>query len=373
MAPEVHNPEVPRTTLVSVPAETEHNRSFRTHAAYVSAFRSLALGGATCGVADWRHHLAGRARAAYEDVVRRRSPGDVDLDAVRACLHRAWGTEAILETTVRLSSDADLMRLASAWEAVQTYYAVYNAVQAVLVAEGKARAEKHQATQREFVDLWVHRRQCTLAPWSLAAVEPGTALACAAGFLNGPGRDLDLSIHAWATPAHGQEWDLAGKALRSTREDAISEQLRKERERKQKERRAAWMTAEAARVAGGGRARKSSPPSSLPRLTGTERSAARRRVRPYTVLDYLFRLRIKANYVDADVFSLGPDSDSAALAFSRALVEVAESTLLVHELRVAHLVGWQWLAATSDAWLAQHPGLPPAEGLAARRTLLAQT
>jgi hypothetical protein len=201
----------------------------------------------------------------------------IDREAVCGCLHRAWGSETILCTTAKLSPDADLLRLALAWGAVQAYYACYGAAQALLVAEGRPRSEQHNATQNQVVDLWAYRR-FSLAPWSLAVAEPDARMACPLGFLNGPDRPLDLSLHSWAHLIPGQEWDRAAKALYTTREDRVTETIRQARERKKKERARLWRQEETARLAAGKRPRKP-PELVLLLLTAAEKASMRSRTR----------------------------------------------------------------------------------------------
>jgi hypothetical protein len=347
--------------------DTEYNRIFRTHAGYLTGFRTLAAGRFQSRDRFLRE-LANTAITAYEGHIKRNQSG-VDEAIVRSCLHRAWGTETILCTTAELSLDANLTRLALAWGAVQTYYACYGACQACLVAEGKPRSENHNTTQNQVVGLWVNRA-FSLAPWSLAAVEPGTRNACASGFLNGPGRPLDMSLHAWAYLGPGQEWDRAGKALRTTREDRVTDAIKRARENKRKDKIKEWNAEEAGRLADGKRPRKT-PEMQLPRLTPTERESARTSVRPFTILDYLYRLRIKANYIDDDLFSQGPEDDSDAVRFGRDMQDVVASTLLVHELRLSKLLGPKWVLSEAESWMAANSATSAAHGLAARRELLA--
>jgi hypothetical protein len=350
--------------------DSEHNRSFRTHSGYLAAFRYLAFEGRRYGERDYQlGKLAARSLNIYGDQIKPVRVA-VDTETVCRCLHRAWGTETILCTTAALSADADLLRLALAWGAVQTYYACYGAAQAVLVAEGKPRSEQHNTTQNQVVDLWAHRG-FSLAPWSLAVTEPGARMACPAGFLNGPSRPLDLSLHPWAIMERGQEWDRAAKALYTTREDRVTEAMRQARDSKKKERVRVWKREEALRLAAGRRARKAAD-AALPRLTSIEKASVRSRVRPFTMLDYLYRLRVKANYIDDELFSQGPDSDLEAEAFATRMQDIVAATLLVHELRLGKLLGPKWVLSRADTWLDRNAATSAAHGLSARRKLLAE-
>ncbi len=340
------------TITFSQPAgNTEHNRSFRTHLGYQRAFRMLALGGQMRFRQRHLPDLATRALSAYGTNINSRVLSPSTEDIVRTCLRRSWGAETILCVTADLSPDPELTRLALAWGSVQTYYACYAAVQANLVAEGNPISEHHNVTQKQAADYWAIRSS-SLSPWSFAAVEPSHRRACSTGFLNGPGRPLDLSVHAWADPVPGTEWDLSGKALRSTRDIRVSEAFRRVREQKKRDKTKAWREEEARRLTAGRKPRKT-PSIALPQLSAGEKTAAQETVRPFTLLDYLFRLRIKANYLDDDMFSQGPESDSAAESFASGMQDIVTTTLLVHELRLGKLVGPRWTPGCATT--AAHP------------------
>jgi hypothetical protein len=347
--------------------DSKHNRSFRTHAAYLKAFRKLAADGSFFNRRKYLPELAERALDRYQGNINR-VQGHVDTETVQKCLHRAWGTEALLCVTSALAPDADVLRMALAWGAVQTYYACYGSAQAVLVAEGRRRSEQHNSTQKQVVELWAERR-FRIEPWSFAATHSGERLACPAGFLNGPDRPLNLSIHAWAIPTPGKEWDLAAKALRSTRDEKVKAAFSRAREIKKSARTKSWKQEEADRLERGRKPRKQRN-MPLPVLTPSEKSAADKSVRAVTVLDYLYRLRIKANYVDDEVFSQGPENDRDAESFASSMQDLVAATLLVHELRLGKLLGPAWVLREADSWLSSHRTTDPSSGLAARRPLL---
>jgi hypothetical protein len=348
---------------------SEHNRSFRTHAGYLGAFRTLAAGRRFRNRDQFLPDLAERSLRAYEGSIKPLRIEVIDEATVRSCLNRAWGTETILCTTAEVSPDADLLRLALSWSAVQTYYACYAAAQAVLVAEGNPRSEQHNNTQKQVVSLWVERA-FSLAPWSLAATEPGSRNACVSGFLKGPGRPLDLTLHSWAALRPGQEWDRAGKALATTREERVAEALAQARDTKRRVRNKEWQLEETTRKADGKAPRKI-PKAVLPNLKPLEKAAVRSKVRPFTMLDYLYRLRIKANYIDNELFSQGPESDSSAVSFATHMQDIVAATLLVHELRLTKLINRAWVLNEADNWLTKNAMTTASYGLSSRRKILA--
>jgi hypothetical protein len=96
----------------------------------------------------------------------------------------------------------------------------------------------------------------------------------------------------------------------------------------------------------------------------------RSQVRAFTVLDYLYRLRVKANYVDDELFSQGPENDSDAEEFATRIQHIVAATLLVHELRLGKLLGPKWVLSQADMWLRRNVARLDAHGLTARRQLL---
>ncbi|WP_371557143.1 hypothetical protein OG416_29120 [Streptomyces longwoodensis] len=282
-------------------------------------------------------------------------PPDANRDQITSCLYRAWTTASLLEATHALAEESEIVRLANGWSAVQAYYVLYNAAQAVLVTEGHTRPKQHEQTKRRFVDLWTYRT-AKLAPWSLAAAHSTTRESDSEGFLAGPGRPLDMGLHPWTAWQGNQAWDIAAKALRSTRAALVDDRLRKARDRKLSERRKAWHVDNQKRAEQGKKAR---PEPKTANLTAAERDITERGLRPVTIADYLYRLRVKANYDDITVFADGPTTDAEAAAMASDLVDLASATLLVHEVRIAARIGSKELVRVMDDMLlrnASHMG-----------------
>ncbi|MFI1096324.1 hypothetical protein [Streptomyces sp. NPDC020917] len=324
------------------PPDSEQLRSFRTHASYVRAFRELALQGGWTDLETASVQL--HSTAAERLFKPPRTPWAGNLDQVKSCLRRAWNTASLLEATHSLAEEPEIVRLANGWGAVQTYYVLYNVAQATLVAEGRERPKQHEQTKRQFVDLWTYRA-AKLAPWSLAAAHTSAKECDEEGFLAGPGRPLDMGLHPWTAWQGEQAWDIGAKALRTTRSALIEDRLRKARDQKLSARRKLWYTECGERAQQGKSAR---PEPKSVKLTASERSATEVGLRPVTIADYLYRLRVKANYDDITVFVDGPASDSEATAMASDLVDLASATLLVHEVRIAARIGSKELVRLMD-------------------------
>lgn len=334
--------------------------SFRTHANYLRAFACL------CGYetratkrAVVTPRLLARVRASLPQGAATPLPAKLH-EVVRKSLMNAWGTELILALSGTYATEEELLRLVNNWGVVQAYYALYHATQALSLARGNERPDSHQKTQRVFLDWWRTR-----------SVEPLSLSVGADGCRNGMTVVAVDSQHAWARCTAETAWSLAGLALRTTREDALRDALRKRRDDKQRAARKAWREDEAQRRAAGRRARRE-PKFPLPHLSAAEKDAVFRQLRSYSVMDYLYRLRIRANYEDARMFTEGPDDDVTSRQVHLDLRRVVDTALFATELHVRARVGQSVFATWVTDWIGTK--MPPdvTLGVAGRRMFLTQ-
>ena len=344
--------------LVAMSNEDLESR-FRTHVHYIEGFAWLA----GLGLLQTQDKAlpALKARVDASGILADKGK-PTDINEIRTRLRNAWGTELLLAMSSHWDVDDEFVRLTNTWGVVQTYYVGYHVTQALILARGDERPSSHPKTQSMFSSLWTARR-VNLPPWTLGYSSSGAT--------NVPsGVSVNPEIHGWSRCNDETSWSLAAKALRTSRNDKIEEVCRTKRAEKQRERRKAWSDEERARIAEGKRPRKPGP-ITLPRLTVAEKLACERNVRAYTLLDYLYRLRIRANYEDAALFTDGPTEDVQSMQLHRHLRYLAASTSLVTELRVRELVGRQRLVKWADDFIS-HNVPPRLTGcIAARRDLLA--
>jgi len=145
-----------------------------------------------------------------------------------------------------------------------------------------------------------------------------------------------------------------GAALKGTRVAKCEEALDRARVSKSQQKRKVWDAEERKREVNGGKPRQPPPVSSRSRLTRAESDAVVEAVRAVSLIDYIYRLRVKANYGDMTMFVEGPDSDSAAIAFLGDLHLLSAASLLAHELRIARILGKGVLAKEMRAWAGQN-------------------
>jgi hypothetical protein len=332
---------------VAVVPNGEQTGSFKTHAGYLHALSYL------CGYVPFQRDpgvitaLAGRIQAepSYQQIVTR---GGFDGEQLRRSLHAAWGSELLLVVSGTYAPE-ELQGVSNTWVAIQVYYACYHAIQALIVARGQPRPSSHPTTQRMFIDAWVTPTR-DLMPWSLGAIH--------GGYKNLPqGHVVDEAVHPWAALDATSAIDVACKAFRTTREDAIVEAKKEGRSRKRRDRRRAWLQQEQQRLARGRRPRNE-PVFALPRLTATEHQTVEARVRAYGLLDYLYRLRIKSQYEDSTLFIEGPEHPTDSLLAFQHLRQIVSSTLLLHEFFIERIVGRPVFEPIVDGWLQSQQAAP---------------
>lgn len=330
--------------------------SFKTHANYLRALAYLVQDGPALFGFDYKD-LADRVEACGVLAATPDSTG-VDLEQVKRSLSNAWGTEYLMDVAESVVADDELVALSNNWGVVQGYYAGYHAVQALAVAKKFPRPDSHPKTQNQYHAFWTNR-PIELAPWTLGA---GNGAYC-----NVPcAHTVDEMLHPWSGCNRTTCWDLACKALRTTREDAVADALARKRDAKKRLRRQAWNKEERERLAKGRKPRKSGPPTALPHLTKKEKAQVFAGVREATFLDYLYRLRIKTNYVDSDMFTDGPEDGAESWQVRADVGLITAGTMLVHELTVGSLLGFPRLVDWAEDWSSRNLPAGASSGVAGR-------
>lgn len=352
--------------LLPSDAGTTRNRSFRTHAGYLRAIGDLALG------TDWvspESKLQALADRAWQ-AIPVGSGNRAMTEDLRGCLHRAWGTELILGTTQQYTQDPEVLRLANSWGAVQTYYVAHAATQALTLAMRQQRSNSHETVRKQFGAHWVCR-SFNLHPWSIAVGHASVRGADAAGVLGAPpGSVVPGRTHPWLgswTPA--EALDAFATALRSTRQERLDDALTKRRKDKAATSRNAWEADEVRRIAAG-KSPRTVTHASRKNLTRAESEAVDAATRPVYLIDYLYRLRVKANYEDAQMYSEGPDDDAAARDFMRSLVSISAANLLVHEVALSKTLARGVLAAEMRSWISRNADSGPETSIMSRERIL---
>ena len=337
-------------------AVSEERGQFLAHRRYVRSFAVM------CG--HIHGHPYNRVWQDLTDLVGLAPPleasGAPNLVVVRKRLASAWGTEYLLALNHRYAREDDIVRLTNIWAVVQTYYVHYHAIHALLAALGRDQPSTHAKTQAAFASTWAGRAHhvppCSFG-WGFD------------GAMNAPsGIRVDTSVHPWSNADEQTCYSLAAKALRTTRDEALRIRKGSRRVQKQRTLRREWERDEEERLAAGKRPRK---PRSfpLPTLGRIEHKEIDRRMRVFSLMDYLYRLRVKSNYLDSTMFTEGPEQEDESLGLLQDLKDLAGNVLLVHELNVREAVSQDVFLKMIDEWIAPRGG--PQLGVAERRSILA--
>jgi hypothetical protein len=126
---------------------------------------------------------------------------------------------------------------------------------------------------------------------------------------------------------------------------------------KRKRQRIEWQEQEKVRLANRRKARQE-PKFKLPRLKAEERKLVERNTRTYSMLDYLYRLRLRTNYGDAAVFTDGPETETDSKIVRVALIRIVSTSIYASELILATATdGRASLQDWADTWI--HANVPP--------------
>lgn len=348
--------------MFSLPRQAANNDTalaFSTHLNYLRAFNQLLNLGEGSGKAQLERLYARINKSGLCEAKRREA---IDEDTLKKSLSHAWGIERILYANQEAASDDIVLRLANNWASIQAYYVFYHATQALQVAKGHKRSETHTKTQNTFINLWASRR-VDLAPWTFA-YHPFREPTIPDGIR------LNDKISNLTQCDESTAWSLCCKALRTTRGHAYEDALDKERAEKQKRNRSEWEKEEKGRIALGKKQRKT-PRFSSPTLTVEEKARVNSNLRPYSLMDYLYRLRIKTNYEDADMFVDGPSDSKQSIVVYTCLCNLASATLFLSELSIISIWGKKSFSEYYQDWHGVKRTGPRVSGLWDRASVLA--
>lgn len=302
--------------------------SLKTHSNYIRAFASLVCSDIQPIPNQIYHHISDRI--LQSGCLPSAPMKKANNTGVLSSLKNAWGTELLIDMGKLYVNEPELCKLSNNWNVVQLYYVLYHVTQAVVLAKGFPRPIRHSKIQNHFFDLWAGRNKC-LEPWTLSFDSQGAR--------NIPSHiNVDDTKHQWTYCSPDNAWNLACKALKTTRNEKLEESRKNAREEKRRAKRklrSQKLANQNVKIRGN----KILPIIPLPRLTPDEKLAINKNALPTTMIDYFWRLRIKTNYKDSAMFTDGCIDNNLALQIRNDLSILASSTLLLAELTIGNLLG----------------------------------
>ena len=290
---------------------------FHTHNNYLSAIKYIVSGG---NIEDSKSALVQLASKVLDSGwLSEIKNVQLDFNQVHKTLNNTWGIEALFKMENLLIKEDDLIRLSNNWCIMQAYYIFYYTTQALAVLEGYNKPKTHSQVQRTFLKLWSNKHWI-LSPWCISYNENG--------FYNLPPEvSIDDHIHSWKKVDDKTALNLFCKALRTTREEFIEEALKKRRQK---------------------HARKGQ--AKIVRLTQKQKKQTQVRVRPTTLISYLYRLKRKTAYEQSSILATGPENIYQSEEFRDNLSSIIESTLLLTEMITLRIVGKDQFFSWCEEW-----------------------
>lgn len=246
------------------------------------------------------------------------------LEEIKKLLFNAWSTELVLALPSTIS--AEFVKYANHWSPVQAYYAVYLALQAYFRSIPLAPPPRDHSGSLRTISARIKGGNVFPPFWNVCC--EGEPRLVAANYINLPSGISVVQINPLTTPALNDFWSRYAMMLRTTRQKQFDKKL--------KEAAKQFKTKE-------GKPRK--------RFRPQQKAAVLSGVHATTIFDFLYRLRIRSNYEDADAFILGTMGQADAREFNEALRLVTSSTLFLIELHIAWRISTDTMNSVVSAFI----------------------
>lgn len=244
---------------------------------------------------------------------------NLDLTRIERFMKLAWNTEFLLSSG---QSEPEMIRINNQWTPIQCYYAIYTATEALCYALDGQKFDKHAKTLRRATEYFT---KCGLAPWNLAFTGAHGKNRKEAQPKNFP---EDTKI-AHNLQRYGfQSAGMIAKCLKVEHSHRIDERYEQQ---------------------------------------GKDKRLRRFEIDPGDtgILHFLYRLRVKANYRNMDLF-LASSSTNDSVEFTRSLMTVCTWTLIKVEIALARKCRPDRLIEMADRYVKINPR---ADRLIERRNL----
>lgn len=258
------------------------------------------------------------AKVASRVVKTGKRPGQLRpmVGDAKRCLRIAWQTELAARVS-DIYDDDMLRRVAAQTLPVQAYYAVFNAARATMTAIGMS-CETHASVHNDFEN---QRAKRAYRSWAATMTgDPAKPALCTVAPAGTPPVGFNLMERS-----HPPE-DYLGAALRMTRRWKFED----ERER--------WL-----------RNNKKADGQPRKQLPSAARSQIITKLRPTTMMDFVYELRCRANYEGVDEY--GSDADDSDVGrFHRGLLHITDMGMLHYETMIVGCVGLKAYEAEVKQW-----------------------
>jgi len=275
-------------------------KGFRTYLNYLSAVRDR-----------FRETFGSFGRYCEQCLVEtRRLKGDrtLDRERIRRFLRLAWNTEHLLHESG--SEDAEIQRLNNHWAPVQAYYAVYCAAEAAAYALDGSAPDSHAKALKKVTE---YARRLDLPPWDVVCTGPTGKDGSDISVEGLPaGTEIPNNLQLFDVDAAG----MIAKCVSAEHKHRIHD---------------SWISRDRS-----GCYKYQFDPG------------------PTGLLHFLYRLRIKANYREVDVFLAGA-TEREVLDFGRRLRFLVVLAVILCEIIVIRKIGKRAVLEFAKEYIDRNP------------------
>lgn len=266
-------------------------------------------------------HAGVLAHPAVHRVQRRKLP-EADYAELETALRKGW---AFLRRVHHEIADPDLYdEEANALLPYSAWYAVHHVGRAFAIAARHAPATDHTGLLHD-LGRTVVLRGLLPAPWHMWCEGcPQTKAALIKGTTVGP-----RAVHVLSRPSSESIEARIGLLLKTTREKELERIFRERRQHKVQT----------------GRKRRN--------LSDDDKNQIAGRIPPTTIFDFLYRLRTRASYGEADLFVLGSRDVDEARRLAIALAIVCDATVAALEALAVAYAGPEPIAQAASRYAAR--------------------
>lgn len=296
--------------LASIPVEpiddreTEAQVAIRTYYVYIQAFRIKT--GDLDQLKKQQDDLP-----AFKNLQVART---IRTDRVKESLYRGWLTLKALKL-LPVSDYPELATTANFWAPVQAYYAAHGLGMAVLIALGADPPQNHRAFRAAATNQIVNR----LIPYPFSITckgNPSEKKGLAVAFENCLVDVLKVrKTSSLENPLYSNQEALIAKALMTTRSRLLAEMFNAARGKNVKK----------------GKRRRN--------LTSTEKTKIAGKLHPTSIFDFLYRIRVRSNYDDPEMYIYGQGDEATAQSHYKNLVQLTSDLGVVLERIIERKIG----------------------------------
>lgn len=234
---------------------------------------------------------------------------NINEHRVRSLLLNSWNSELLLNLPNLFQED--FLKFSNHWSPVQSYYSIYLGCRALIVAKNINARGDHATTCRVVVSNLIQGENLFPQPWGI--------LMDGQGFKNLNNYTSPHSINPLENPHYFRNdpdklWDSLCLFIRTTRYRIIEEKCQEWKDR--------HPTNKGARK----------------RLPSGKKVKIAYSTQPTSLFDCFYRLRIRSNYKDVDIFILGSSAPETRYYFN-ALCNITDKTLFVIESYLCRYLG----------------------------------